>query len=63
MNLEWEIVLISLGFFAAALIATVASIALSFWTSSEWAVACGAAGGIFSLAGMFFPLQALGKKK
>lgn len=52
----------AIGFFAAAFVAAVAAMVLSF-SAVEWAVACGAAGGIFALAGLFFPLRKMGKDK
>lgn len=51
-----ETMFVALGFFVAAFVATIASIALSFQNTIEWSIACGVIAVIFSLAGLFFTL-------
>ena len=47
-------VVVAVCFFAAAFIATVAAMALSFLSRVEWSIACGAIAVIAALAGLFF---------
>ena len=51
-----ETVYVALGFFAAAFIATVAAIALSFTSAGMWSIALSVVAVIFAAAGIIFTL-------
>ena len=54
--MSMERIYAALGFFAAAFIATVAAIALSFTNTEMWSIALSVVAVIFAIAGMVFTL-------
>lgn len=58
-----ETAIVSIMFFAAAMISTIASIVLSFHTEVQWSVALGVVAIILVCAGMIFVLGDMKKKR
>ena len=52
-----ETAIVSILFFAASLVCTIASIVISFHTEIQWSIALGAIAMILAIAGLLFTLR------